>query len=137
MGIEAARTGGRDVATASDTPGSTARSSSGSSRGGLAIAARADEVVTPLLLIVGESDPIVDPGFTVATYAAFGSPDKILTTCPGMLHEPFNEVGRGPLIDAVGRWIAARTGPARSAGEIEAIRKRLLWMRPHARYTAE
>ncbi len=76
--------------------------------GGASIAVRAGEVTLPVLVILGESDPIIDPAFTVATFAGFGSADKTLLTFPEMLHEPFNEVNRADVLEAVGRWIGDR-----------------------------
>ncbi len=69
---------------------------------------RAGEFTHPLLVLLGDNDPIADPAAGRAFHAAAASRDKRLLTYPGFRHEIFNEVGRDrPVADTVA-WISAR-----------------------------
>ncbi len=69
---------------------------------------RAAEFAHPLLVLLGDADPIADPDAGRAFHAAAASRDKSLQTYPGQRHEIFNEVGRDrPLADTTA-WISAR-----------------------------
>ena len=69
---------------------------------------RAGEFTHPLLVLLGEADPIADPAAGRAFHAAAASRDKRLLAYPGFRHEIFNEVGRDrPFADTVA-WISAR-----------------------------
>ncbi len=69
---------------------------------------RAAEFAHPLLVLLGEADPIADPAAGRAFHGAAASPDKRLQAYPGFRHEIFNEVGRDrPLADTAA-WISAR-----------------------------
>lgn len=69
---------------------------------------RAGEFVHPLLVLLGEADPIANPAAGRAFHAAAASRDKRLVSYPGFRHEIFNEVGRErPIADTVS-WISAR-----------------------------
>jgi len=84
--------------------------------GGLMIAERATEIRTPVLMILGGSDPIIDPAASRATFDRFGSPDKTLLVYPAMLHEPFNELGREQVMDDLTAWLVRRVAPRSQAG---------------------
>lgn len=84
--------------------------------GGRMIAARAGEIRTPVLMILGGSDPIIDPAASRATFDRFGSPDKTLLVYPAMLHEPFNEIGREQVMDDLTAWLDRRLVPRSRAG---------------------
>lgn len=69
---------------------------------------RAGEFTHPLLVLLGEADPIADPAAGRAFHDAAASRDKRLLTYPAFRHEVFNEVGRErPIADTVA-WISAR-----------------------------
>ncbi len=68
----------------------------------------AAEFAHPLLVLLGEADPIADPAAGRAFCAAAASRDKRLQTYPGLRHEVFNEVGRDRPLDDTAAWISAR-----------------------------
>lgn len=69
---------------------------------------RAGEFRHPLLVLLGEADPIAKPAAGRDFHAAAASRDKQLLSYPGFRHEIFNEVGRDrPIADTVA-WISAR-----------------------------
>ena len=73
--------------------------------GGREVIARVGEVRNPVLLILGGDDPIVDPEASRLAFEGLGSSDKTLIVYPGMLHEPFNEVGREEVYAALVAWL--------------------------------
>ena len=77
-------------------------------RGGEMLLRRARDLQTPLLMIAGGDDPIVDPGSVREFFDAVTIEDKTLMLYPGMLHEPLNEVGRERVLEDVVRWISPR-----------------------------
>lgn len=79
--------------------------------GGRAVVARASEVHTPVLLILGGSDHVVDPTTTRGFFDALASEDKTLRLYPEMLHEPLNEIGREAVIEEIIGWIARHLVP--------------------------
>jgi alpha-beta hydrolase superfamily lysophospholipase len=79
--------------------------------GGAMLLARAGELTTPLLMIVGGQDPVVDPSASREFFDRVSSEDKTLLLYPKMLHEPLNDVGREQVLDDMGRWIEPRLGP--------------------------
>lgn len=73
------------------------------------LVAEAARLTCPVLVLVGEEDPIADPATSRAFLAAAGSADKELHAYPGLLHELFNERERArPIADAVA-WILQRS----------------------------
>lgn len=69
---------------------------------------RAAEFAHPLLVLLGDADPIADPEAGRAFHSAAASRDKRLQAYPGQRHEIFNEVGRDrPLADTIA-WISTR-----------------------------
>jgi alpha-beta hydrolase superfamily lysophospholipase len=76
--------------------------------GGRMLLDRAGEIRSPIVLLVGGQDPIVDPAASRELYDRLGSEDKTLLLYPRMVHEPLNDVGREQVLDDVARWIEAR-----------------------------
>lgn len=75
--------------------------------------ADAPQLTLPLLVVLGELDPIVDPASVSELVARAGSSDKQLVVRPGELHEVLNETRRSELFEQIGTWIervAASTG---------------------------
>ena len=70
--------------------------------------ARASELTTPLLAVIGRRDPIARPEVTHAFLAAVGAADKTLLESPEMRHEPLWELGREAIWQAIADWIVAR-----------------------------
>jgi alpha-beta hydrolase superfamily lysophospholipase len=76
--------------------------------GGEMLLARAPEIKSPLLMLVGGQDPVICPRSNREFYDRLGSPDKLFLLYPKMLHEPFNELGREQVYDDVIRWLEPR-----------------------------
>jgi alpha-beta hydrolase superfamily lysophospholipase len=83
--------------------------------GGEALLGRVGSITTPLLMIVGGSDPVVDPATCRLAYDNFGSPDKTLLLFPQMLHEPLNELGRQGVLADLSGWVGRHLPPDTSA----------------------
>ena len=67
---------------------------------------RASELRTPILMLLGGQDPVIDPVTSREFFDRLGSDDKTLHFYPKMLHEPLNELGREQVYDDVVRWLA-------------------------------
>jgi alpha-beta hydrolase superfamily lysophospholipase len=76
--------------------------------GGETLIERAGEIRTPLLLLLGGQDPIIDPSASRTFFERLGSADKTLLIYPKMLHEPLNEIGREKVVEDVARWLEQR-----------------------------
>jgi alpha-beta hydrolase superfamily lysophospholipase len=76
--------------------------------GGVTIHRRAAEIMTPVLLILGEADSIIDATFSSEVFDRLGSPDKSRLTFPETLHEPLNDLDREAVLGAIGRWLSDR-----------------------------
>ncbi len=76
--------------------------------GGEMLIARAAEIRTPTLMIVGGQDPVVDPAAARELFDRLGTEDKTLLLYPKMLHEPLNDLGREQVLEDVVRWIEPR-----------------------------
>lgn len=70
--------------------------------------ARAGELATPLLVVIGGRDPIARSEATRAFFAAVAAADKTLLESPEMRHEPLWELDREAIWRAITDWIAAR-----------------------------
>ena len=70
---------------------------------------KAPAITTPILLQIGDADPIADPKRTRALFERLGSADKRLLAYPGLLHEIFNELERGRVIGDLLAWLGERT----------------------------
>jgi alpha-beta hydrolase superfamily lysophospholipase len=75
---------------------------------GRAALAGAEQLTLPLLVIVGEADPIVEPGATRVLYERAAARDKQLWARPDELHEVLNEVGRRELFERIADWLGQR-----------------------------
>lgn len=76
--------------------------------GGEAALLRASELTLPLFLILGGSDPVVDHHATLDFFDHISSTDKTLRLDPDAVHEPFNDLGRRQLIQALADWLRHR-----------------------------
>ncbi|WP_435006543.1 lysophospholipase [Tundrisphaera lichenicola] len=72
--------------------------------------AHASAIQIPTLVILGESDPIIDPGSGRTFFENLGSADKTLRSFPGMRHEPLNEIGRLEVVSDLVKWLSDRIG---------------------------
>jgi alpha-beta hydrolase superfamily lysophospholipase len=80
----------------------------GMTTAGPVVLARAGEVRTPTLMIIGGSDPIIDPEFGRLFFEKLGATDKTLKVYDEMRHEPLNEVGRDQVLADLSSWIDER-----------------------------
>jgi acylglycerol lipase len=80
----------------------------GMSAAGPEVIARAPEIHLPTLLILGGSDPIIDPEAGRLFFEKLGAEDKTLEVYPEMRHEPLNELGREQVLADVAGWIGHR-----------------------------
>lgn len=69
-----------------------------------------ERITTPLLVLLGGSDSVIDPQTTVELFAAFGSADKTLRRWDDARHELLHERIWGQVVDEIADWIAARSG---------------------------
>jgi alpha-beta hydrolase superfamily lysophospholipase len=60
---------------------------------------------TPLLVMQGTADGLVDPGCGPHVYERAGSPDKTLKMYDGLWHEIFNEPERDHVLDDLAGWV--------------------------------
>jgi alpha-beta hydrolase superfamily lysophospholipase len=72
---------------------------------------RASEICLPTLLIIGGSDPIIDPESGRRFFESLGAEDKTLKVYPSMRHEPLNEIGRDAVIVDLASWLEPRLKP--------------------------
>lgn len=68
----------------------------------------ADRVTFPLLMILSQDDPIIEPESGRILFDRCGSRDKLLLEQPGMRHEPLSEIGRERVFAQIARWLDAR-----------------------------
>jgi alpha-beta hydrolase superfamily lysophospholipase len=76
--------------------------------GGEMLRARAGAIRTPILILVGGRDHVIDPSAAHEFYERLGSADKTLLVYPEMLHEPLNELGRQRVFDDIIGWLGTR-----------------------------
>ncbi len=79
--------------------------------GGEMLLKRAGEITTPILMLLGGQDPVINPASSREFFDRLGSADKTLLLYPKMLHEPFNELGREQVFDDLARWLDDRLPP--------------------------
>jgi acylglycerol lipase len=65
---------------------------------------------TPLLVMQGTADGLVDPGCGPDVYDRAGSPDKTLKMYDGLWHEIFNEPERDHVLDDLTAWLRSHLG---------------------------
>lgn len=70
---------------------------------------KAELITIPTLVILGGSDPVVNPQVGRDFFDRLGSTDKTLALFPEMRHEPINEFGREQVIDAIARWLQTQS----------------------------
>jgi alpha-beta hydrolase superfamily lysophospholipase len=80
--------------------------------GGEFLVEHASEIRTPILMVLGGADPVIDPAASEALFDRLGSEDKTLRVYPEMLHEPFNDVGREEVFAEIVGWLDRRLPPA-------------------------
>ena len=69
---------------------------------------------TPLLVMQGTADALVDPGCGPHVYDRAGSADKTLKMYAGLWHEIFNEPERDHVLADLAAWLRSRfTNPVR------------------------
>jgi len=86
---------------------------------GRAAREQAAKLTLPLLVVLGEADPIVEPNASKALYERAAARDKQLWVRPGELHEVLNEIERRELFVRIADWLAQR---ALSAPALPALR---------------
>ncbi len=74
--------------------------------GGARILRSAETIRLPLLLLLGEADPVVDAAATKAFFYRVASPDKTLRLYPEMYHEPLNDIGRERVVVDLIDWLS-------------------------------
>lgn len=67
----------------------------------------ASRVQVPLWVFVGENDGIADPAAARSFVDAVPGSDKKFVTYPGMMHEPWNELGKETLFKDISGWISS------------------------------
>lgn len=77
---------------------------------GRAALAEAARLETPLLVVQGQDDPIVEPALAEQLCERASSADKRCVMRPGELHEVLNEVGRQQLFASIADWLEQRAG---------------------------
>jgi alpha-beta hydrolase superfamily lysophospholipase len=82
--------------------------------GGPAVASRAGAIRQPVLMVLGGSDPVIDPDASRDLFDRLASEDKTLLLFPVMRHEPLNELGRDKVLADIASWIDRRFGPGAS-----------------------
>jgi acylglycerol lipase len=65
---------------------------------------------TPLLVMQGTADGLVDPGCGPHIYDRAGSPDKTLKMYDGLWHEIFNEPERDHVLNDLTAWLRSHLG---------------------------
>jgi alpha-beta hydrolase superfamily lysophospholipase len=76
--------------------------------GGEMLIARAGEIRTPMLVLLGSDDPVIDPAATRVFFDRLASPEKTLLVYPEMLHQPLSELGREKVFADVVQWTTTR-----------------------------
>jgi lysophospholipase len=74
-----------------------------------------DAIRLPLLLLIGDHDPVVDPEALERMARTIPSTDKEVVVCRGALHEVLNDLGREQLHQRIESWLAGRFGTAVAA----------------------
>jgi alpha-beta hydrolase superfamily lysophospholipase len=69
---------------------------------------RTERLAVPILLLVGEDDPIVDTPRSIAFARSLSSVDVSILSYPGLRHEPLHEPERGRVIRDIAAWLDRR-----------------------------
>ncbi len=65
----------------------------------------AGSIRLPILVLLGEADPIADPKRSRDFFARLGSANRRLVTYPGLFHEVFNELERAQVVGDLLAWL--------------------------------
>jgi alpha-beta hydrolase superfamily lysophospholipase len=84
----------------------------GMTGGGRIALDRAGEIRVPTLMLIGGSDPIIDPESGRLFFESLGSIEKTLKVYPEMRHEPLSEAGRSAVIADLSDWLRPRLKPS-------------------------
>jgi alpha-beta hydrolase superfamily lysophospholipase len=76
--------------------------------GGEKLAEEVKRLKTPLLLILGTADPIIDPEATKEIFENVGSSEKQAYYYADSLHEPLNDLDRDQVIADLAGWLRER-----------------------------
>jgi acylglycerol lipase len=71
------------------------------------VAAEADKITLPLIIVQSSEDKLVDPGGARMLHDRVGSSDKTVKIYQGLYHEVFNEPERAQVLKDVEAWLAA------------------------------
>lgn len=74
-------------------------------KAGRLVMKHAGELRLPLLIVHGEADQIVPVAMSRSLYREAGSTDKQLRVFRGLLHEPFNEMGKQEVVAVLLEWL--------------------------------
>lgn len=77
---------------------------------------RAGEVRLPVLMLLGDADPIADPARGRELFERLGSPAKRLEVYDGFRHEVFNELGRERVVADLLGWLGEGLAETSEAG---------------------
>jgi alpha-beta hydrolase superfamily lysophospholipase len=69
---------------------------------------QAPEFRLPLLVLMGDADPVADPRAAHDFYLGAGSPDKTFRLYPDHLHELLREAGRETVFSHIHQWLQER-----------------------------
>lgn len=72
---------------------------------------RSGELDLPLLIVLGQDDPIIDPETGRSFFERFGGTDKTLLDLPGFRHDPLFERDRGTIYHRIASWLLPRVTP--------------------------
>lgn len=75
---------------------------------GPAVFRDAGSITLPVLLLLGGSDPVIDPEASRQVFGRLGGADKALLIYPEMRHEPLNELGREQVLADIESWLRPR-----------------------------
>ncbi len=70
--------------------------------------ARAQEISLPVLVTIGEQDPIASPVGTADMFSRFSAADKTLQRYPDAYHEVLNEPEQHDMLALIRTWLAER-----------------------------
>jgi alpha-beta hydrolase superfamily lysophospholipase len=75
---------------------------------GTSVARDAGALTLPVLMLLGDADPVIDCETSRRVFERFASTDKTLKVYAGMRHEPFNELGREQVFADIEAWLRPR-----------------------------
>ncbi|QDV33513.1 alpha/beta hydrolase [Tautonia plasticadhaerens] len=81
--------------------------------GGISALQHAPRMTTPLLVVVGDDDPIIEPDSGRSFHDRYGAEDKALRSEPGFVHAPLFDLGRGAIYGCLADWLRPRLSLSR------------------------